>query len=98
MPELGSYGSVRGAAETAVPTANAGTTKRSAHSTGRRPKRSKARSRGSWAPARQRALWRFNAGADVDDGREARTTPAAYLQVREVGRMPEAFWPVFGAH
>src|SRR5215468_7153979 len=41
----------------------------------------------------QRALWRFNAGADVDDGREARTTPAAYLQVREVGRMPEAFWP-----
>src|SRR5215475_10314359 len=31
---------------------------------------------GSWAPAKQRALWRFNAGADVDDGRGARTTPA----------------------
>jgi hypothetical protein len=49
---------------------------------------------GSWA----RALWRFNAGADVDDGRDAGTTPAAYLHIREVGRVLEAFWLVFGAH
>src|SRR6516164_4550554 len=53
---------------------------------------------GSWAPARQRALWRLYAGADVDDGRDARTTPAAYLHIREVGRVLEAFWLVFGAH
>src|SRR6201984_989376 len=46
---------------------------------------------GSWAPARQRALWRFNAGAGVDDGRDARTTPAADLHIREVGRVQEAF-------
>src|SRR5215469_9035169 len=52
---------------------------------------------GSWAPARQRALWRFNAGADVDDGRDAGTTPAAYLHVGVVGRVQQAFWLVFGA-
>src|SRR6201987_758953 len=46
---------------------------------------------GSWAPARQRALWRFNAGAGVDDGRDAGMTPAAYLHIREVGRVQEAF-------
>jgi hypothetical protein len=28
---------------------------------------------GGWAPARQRALWRFNAGAALDGKREART-------------------------
>ena len=32
--------------------------------------------------------------ADVDYGRDARTTPAAYLHIREVGRMQEAFWLV----
>src|SRR6516165_3862179 len=53
---------------------------------------------GSWAPARQRALWRFNAGADVEDGRDAGMTPAAYLHVGEFVRMQEAFWLVFGAH
>jgi hypothetical protein len=53
---------------------------------------------GSWAPARQRALWGFNAGADVDYGRDARTTPVAYLHIGEVGRMQEAFWLVLGAH
>ena len=52
---------------------------------------------GSWAPARRRALWRFKAGADVEDGREARTRPAAYLHVRVVGRVQQAFWLVFGA-
>src|SRR5215468_7268379 len=53
---------------------------------------------GSWAPARQRALWGFNASADVDDGRDAGMTPAGYLHIREVGRVLEAFWLVFGAH
>src|SRR5262252_8983886 len=52
---------------------------------------------GSWAPARRRALWRFNAGADVEDGRDAGMTPAAYLHVRVVGRVQQAFWLVFGA-
>src|ERR1700758_116619 len=62
----------------------------SARSTDRRPKSAKARSRGKLGtgPA---AVWRFNAGADVDDGRDARTTPAADLHMREVGRVQKAF-------
>jgi hypothetical protein len=52
---------------------------------------------GSWAPARQRGPRRFNAGADADDGRDVRTTPV-YLHIREVGRVQEAFWLLFGAH
>ena len=43
----------------------------SARSTDRRPKSAKARSRGSLAPAGQRALWGFDAGADLDGGRDA---------------------------
>src|SRR5215831_12964154 len=41
---------------------------------------------GSWALAGQRALWRFDAGADLDDGRDAGPTPSACLPACEVGR------------
>jgi hypothetical protein len=45
---------------------------------------------GSWAPARQRALWRFNAGADVDDGRDAGTTNALAIILKRVTATPMA--------
>src|SRR5215813_9438574 len=52
---------------------------------------------GGWAPAGQRALWGFNAGAELDDGWGADRIRPACLQVREVGGVQEAFRRVFGA-
>src|ERR1700739_22744 len=53
---------------------------------------------GSWAPAEQRALWGFNAGAEIDDKRDAARIRPACVQGGEVRRVEEAFRPVFGAH
>jgi hypothetical protein len=52
---------------------------------------------GSCAPAVQQALWRFNAGAGLDDGRDADRIRPACLHVREVSGVQEAFRRVFGA-
>jgi len=52
---------------------------------------------GGWAPAEPRALWGFNAGAGLDDGRDADRIRAACLHVREVSGVQEAFRRVFGA-
>src|SRR5271157_999190 len=54
---------------------------------GRRPKSAKARSRGKLGTGWQRVLWGFHVGADLDCGRDARTTPAACLHAREAGRV-----------
>ena len=42
---------------------------------------------GSWAPAEQRALWGFNAGAELDDRCESDRFRPTRLDVREVGRV-----------
>jgi len=42
---------------------------------------------GSWALAGQRALWGFDVGADLDDGRDASLTPSACVHGRDVGRV-----------
>jgi hypothetical protein len=52
---------------------------------------------GSWAPAEQRALWGFNAGAELDDGSDADRIRPACLHVRKVSDAQEAFRRVFGA-
>jgi len=46
---------------------------------------------GSWALAGQRALWRFNAGAGLDGGRDADRIRAACLPVREVSGVQDGF-------
>src|SRR6266550_615690 len=65
---------------------DAGMTNPSTRCVGRRPKSAKARSRGKLGTGWQRVLWRINVGADLDDGRDASTTPPGCLQGREVGR------------
>src|SRR5882724_12902019 len=65
---------------------DAGMTNPSTRCGGRRPKSAKARSRGKLGTGWQRALWRINVGADLDDGRDASTTPPGCLHGREVGR------------
>src|SRR5882757_7951847 len=65
---------------------DAGMTNPSTRCGGRRPKSAKARSRGKLGTGWQRVLWRINVGADLDDGRDASTTPPGCLQGREVGR------------
>ena len=52
---------------------------------------------GGWAPAEQRALWGFNAGAELDDGWDADRIRPACLLVREVSGVQEAFRRGFGA-
>ena len=52
---------------------------------------------GGWAPAEQRALWGFNAGAELDDGWDADRIRPACLQVGEVSGVREAFRRGFGA-
>ena len=52
---------------------------------------------GGWAPAEQRALWGFDAGAELDDGWDADRIRPACLDVREVSGVQEAFRRVFGA-
>ena len=52
---------------------------------------------GSWAPAEQRALWRFNAGAGLDDAGDADRIRPACLHVREVSGVQGGFRRVFGA-
>src|SRR5215470_14562048 len=52
---------------------------------------------GSWVPAEQRALWGFNAGAGLDDERDADRIRPACLHVWEVSGVQEAFRLVFGA-
>src|SRR5215813_10168718 len=51
---------------------------------------------GSWAPAGQRALWGFNAGAGLDDGWDADRIRPACLHVREVSGVQGGFRQVFG--
>src|ERR1700758_3686824 len=46
---------------------------------------------GSWAPTGQRVLWRFNVGADLDDGRDASTTAPASPAAGGVRRVQWAF-------
>jgi hypothetical protein len=65
---------------------DAGMTNPSTRCGGRRPKSAKARSRGKLGTGWQRVLWRINVGADLDDGRDASTTPPGCLHGREVGR------------
>ena len=43
---------------------------------------------GSWAPAGQRALWGFNASAELDDRHENDRLRPACLRVGELGRAP----------
>jgi hypothetical protein len=64
----------------------------------RRPKSAKARSRGWWGAGWQRVLWGFDAGAEVDRGRDAGKTPPGGLQAREMGRVLGAFQWAFGAY
>src|SRR5215831_16189165 len=52
---------------------------------------------GGWVPAEPRALWGFNAGARLNDGRDADRIRPACLHVREVSGVQEAFRRVFGA-
>src|SRR5882672_2402778 len=76
---------------------DAGMTNPSTRCGGRRPKSAKARSRGKLGTGWQRVLWRINVGADLDDGRDASTTPPKCLHGREVGRAQQAFRRALGA-
>src|SRR5258705_9484434 len=76
---------------------DAGMTNPSTRCGGRRPKSAKARSRGKLGTGWQRVLWRINVGADLDDGRDASTTPPGCLHGREVGRAQQAFRRALGA-
>jgi hypothetical protein len=73
-------------------------TRAPARSTGRRPKSAKARSRGQLGTGRAASAIEIDAGADLDDGRDASPTPSACLRAGEVGRVQEAFWRALGAH
>ena len=66
---------------------DAATTRQSVRSARRRPKNAKARSRGKLGTGWQQALWRFNVGADLDDGRSTITRPSRYLHGHEVTRL-----------
>jgi hypothetical protein len=52
---------------------------------------------GSWAQAGQRVLWRFDAGAQLDDGRDISPMAAVCPGAREVGRLWEVVQRAFGA-
>jgi hypothetical protein len=45
----------------------------------------------------QRALWRFNVGADVDDGGDVSPVPVACLRAREIGRVREKLQRALGS-
>src|SRR5260370_40814329 len=69
---------------------DAGMTNPSTRCGGRRPKTAKARSRGRLGTGRQRVLWKNNVGAQLDDGRDGRPTPAGWLQGRDGGTAQQA--------
>ena len=87
MPELGSYGSVRGAAGNSRPYRERRQQGGSAGATDRRPKAPRHEVAGSWAPTVQRVLWGFDAGAELDERRGAGGIRRACLYVREFRRV-----------
>jgi hypothetical protein len=76
----------------------AGTGDLTTRSGGRRRKSAKARSRGQLGTGWQRVLWGFDAGGDLDGGRDTNTTRPTCLHAGQAERLQWAPRQALGAH